>query len=170
MPGRSRDEHAGRPVGDLARPRPVALADLVEQRRPARVGQQLAAVADQAADRQDELHPDAPVGVGRHLLEAALAAGERLLDLADVVGRDVDRDPLVRLLDLAVDRRAGAPPAARPCSSKPSRRICSIRTASWSSPRPRTSNVSPDSVGWTSIETLPRISRSRRALIWRLVT
>ena len=86
---------------DLAGPRPVALADLVEQRGPARVGQQLAAIADEAADREHELHPDAAVGVGRHLLEAALAAGERLLDLADVVGRDVDRDPLVRLLGLA---------------------------------------------------------------------
>ena len=90
-------------MGDLAGPRPVALADLVEQRRAARVGQQLAAIADQAADRQHVLHPDAAVGVGRHLLEAALAPGQRRLDLADVVGRDVDRDPLVRLLDLAVD-------------------------------------------------------------------
>ena len=32
-------------------------------------------------------------------------------------------------------------------------------------PRPRTSNVSPDAVGYTSMETLPRISRSSRA--WR---
>ena len=47
--------------------------------------------------------PDAAVGVGRHLLEPALAPGHRGLDLADVVGRDVDGDPLVRLLDLAVD-------------------------------------------------------------------
>ena len=97
------DEDPARPVGHLAGPRPVALADLVEQRRPARVGEELAAIADQPANRQDELHPDPPVGVGRHLLEAALAAGERLLDRADVVGRDVDRDPLVRLLGLAVD-------------------------------------------------------------------
>ena len=43
-------------------------------------------------------------------------------------------------------------------SSKPSRRICSMRTASWSSPRPRTSNASLDSAGRTSIETLPRTS------------
>ena len=70
---------------------------------PARVGQELAAIADQAADRQDELHPDPAVRVGRHLLEPALPAGERLLDLADVVRRDVDGDPLVRLLDLAAD-------------------------------------------------------------------
>ena len=55
-------------------------------------------------------------------------------------------------------------------SSKPSRRICSMRTASWSSPRPRTSNASLDSAGRTSIETLPRTSFSSRALIWRLVT
>ena len=55
-------------------------------------------------------------------------------------------------------------------SSKPSRRICSMRTASWSSPRPRTSKASLDSAGRTSIETLPRTSFSRRALIWRLVT
>ena len=74
---------------------------------PAGVGEQLAAVADEPADREHELHPHAAVGVGGHLLEAALAAGQRLLDLADVVGRDVDRDPLVRLLDLAADRRAG---------------------------------------------------------------
>ena len=70
-------EHAVRPVRDLARPRPVALADLVEQRGPARVGQELAAIADQAAHRQDELHADAPVRVGGHLLEARLAAGQR---------------------------------------------------------------------------------------------
>ena len=103
MPARSDDEDPVRPMGDLAGPRPVALADLVEQRRPARVGQQLAAIADQAADRQDELHPDPAVGVGRDLLEPALAPGDRGLDLADVVGRDVDGDPLVRLLDLAAD-------------------------------------------------------------------
>ena len=54
-------------------------------------------------------------------------------------------------------------------SSNPSRRICSTRTASWSSPRPRTSNVSADSVGKNWIATLPRISFSRRARIWRLV-
>ena len=54
-------------------------------------------------------------------------------------------------------------------SSKPSRRICSMSTASWSSPRPRTSKVSADAVGWTSMLTLPRTSRSRRARIWREV-
>jgi len=50
-------------------------------------------------------------------------------------------------------------------SSKPSRRICSMSTASCSSPRPRTSNVSGEAVGRTSMDTLPSTSRSRRALI-----
>ena len=45
-----------------------------------------------------------------------------------------------------------------------------MRTASWSSPRPRTSKVSPDSVGHTSMDTLPSTSLSRRARIWRDVT
>src|SRR6266566_3410316 len=44
-----------------------------------------------------------PDCIGRHLVEATLAGCKRLLDGADVVGRDVDRDPLVRLVDLAVD-------------------------------------------------------------------
>ena len=90
-------------MGDLARHRPVALADLVQQRRAARVGQQLPAVADQAAGRHDELEPGAPIGIGAHLLQASLAGGHRLLHDADVVGRDVDRDPLVRLLPVALD-------------------------------------------------------------------
>ena len=98
-----RDEDAAGPMGDLARHRPVALADLVQQRRPARVGQQLPAVADQAAGRHDELEPGAPIGIGAHLLQASLAGGHRLLHDADVVGRDVDRDPLVRLLAVALD-------------------------------------------------------------------
>ena len=63
-PGPVGDEDAGRPMGHLAGPRAVALADLVHQGRAAGLGQELAAVADEAADRQDELHPDAAVGVG----------------------------------------------------------------------------------------------------------
>src|SRR4029078_3063515 len=93
--GAIRDENAVRAVRDLAGPRPVALADLVEQRRPARVGQELASITDQAADRQHDLHPDSAVGVARDLLEATFAAGDGGLDLADVVGRDIDPDALV---------------------------------------------------------------------------
>ena len=97
------DEHAAGPMRDLARHRPVALADLVQQRRPARVGQELPAVADEPAGRHDELQPGAPVGIGAHLLQASLAGGHRLLHDADVLGRDVDRDALVRLLAVAHD-------------------------------------------------------------------
>ena len=48
-------------------------------------------------------------------------------------------------------------------SSKPSRRICSTSTSSWSSPRPCTSQVSGRSVGRTRSETLPTSSERSRA-------
>ena len=54
-------------------------------------------------------------------------------------------------------------------SSKPSRRIASTSTASCSSPRPCTSQVSGRSVSSTRIETLPTSSWSRRSLTWRAV-
>src|SRR5947208_2109132 len=73
-PGSIRDEDPGRPVGDLACPWTVALADLVEQGGPACLRQELAAVADQATNGQDVLEPDPPVGVVGELLQAALAA------------------------------------------------------------------------------------------------
>ena len=55
-------------------------------------------------------------------------------------------------------------------SSKPSRRIISIRIESWSSPRPSTFICSGVSVASTRIETLPSSSLSRRSLICREVT
>ncbi|CAM5463012.1 hypothetical protein SCALM49S_03422 [Streptomyces californicus] len=55
-------------------------------------------------------------------------------------------------------------------SSKPSRRICSTRMASASSPRPWTSQASGRSVSRTRSETLPISSRSRRSFTWRAVT
>lgn len=55
-------------------------------------------------------------------------------------------------------------------SSYPSRRICSTRMASASSPRPCTSQASGRSVSRTRSETLPISSRSRRSLTWRAVT
>ena len=55
-------------------------------------------------------------------------------------------------------------------SSNPSRRIISIRIASWSSPRPETLEPSAVSVSSTRIETLPRVSLSRRSRTWRDVT
>ena len=55
-------------------------------------------------------------------------------------------------------------------SSKPSRRIISIRIASCSSPRPSTLNCSGVSVGSTWSETLPSSSLSSRSRRWREVT
>src|SRR4029077_20439686 len=63
----------------------------------------LPAIPDEPADREHELHPDPAVRVRRDLLEPALAPRDRGLDVADVVGRDVDGDPLVGLLEIAVD-------------------------------------------------------------------
>ena len=54
-------------------------------------------------------------------------------------------------------------------SSKPSRRIASTSTASCSSPRPWTSQVSGRSVSSTRIATLPTSSASRRSLTCRAV-
>ena len=61
--------------------------------------------------------------------------------------------------------------AGRPTvSSYPSRRIVSTSTASASSPRPRTSQVSGRSVGSTASDTLPTSSRSSRSRTSRAVT
>src|SRR3954447_16531082 len=49
-PGPVAHEDAVRAMGDIAGPRAVALADLVEQRGPARIGQELTAVADETPD------------------------------------------------------------------------------------------------------------------------
>ena len=69
---------------------PVALADLVHEARAARLGQELAAIADQPAHGDDRLQAHAAVGVAGHLLDARLAGRQRGGDGADVLGRDVD--------------------------------------------------------------------------------
>ncbi len=55
-------------------------------------------------------------------------------------------------------------------SSKPSRRICSISTPSWSSPRPATSKASNSLLSVTLMATLPSASRYSRSRICREVT
>ena len=55
-------------------------------------------------------------------------------------------------------------------SSKPSRRMISTRTASWSSPRPCTSQTSGLVVGCTRSETFPTSSRSSRSMSALAVT
>ena len=55
-------------------------------------------------------------------------------------------------------------------SSNPSRRIISMRIASWSSPRPDTRNVSGESVSSTRMPTLMWRSFMRRSRSWGEVT
>ena len=97
------DERAGRPRAQLARPRLPAVEDVVEQAGAARLGEELGAEADQAARGHEVLHPHPAGAVVDHLLEPALAQREQLRDHADVVVGHVDRQPLDRLVRLAVD-------------------------------------------------------------------
>ncbi len=66
-------------------------------------GEELAAEADQAARRDDELHAHPAGAVVRHVLHATLAARQQLGDRAEVLLRRVDREVLERLVGLAVD-------------------------------------------------------------------
>ena len=89
-------------MGHVPRPRAVSLADLVEQRGAARLGQQLAAETDQAANRDHVLHPDSTVGVGTHLLEAGLTIRQGCLHRPYELGRHIHGDPLVGLVGFTV--------------------------------------------------------------------
>ena len=133
-----------------------------------RLGQELGAEADQPSGRHQVLHPDPAGAVVDHLLQPATPKTHQLGDDADEVFGDIHRQALDRLVEVAVDLRVttcGLPTV----SSKPSRRIISTRTASCSSPRPWTSQVSGRSVERTRIDTLPTSSASRRPLTRRAV-
>src|SRR5699024_9301345 len=97
------------------------------------------------------------------------AGGQQLGDGAEVVLRNVDGELLERLMHLAVDL-PGHDLRLADGEFNPSRRICSTRMASASSPRPWTSQASGRSVGTTLSETLPTSSWSRRSLTMRAVT
>ena len=81
----------------------VAVEDVVEDAGAARLGEELGAEADQAAGGDEVLEPHPAGAVVDHLLEAALAEREQLREHADVVLGRVDREPLDRLVHLAVD-------------------------------------------------------------------
>src|ERR1035437_5096831 len=88
---------------DLAGPRTVALAYLVHEGCAAGVSQELTPEADQATHGNDVLHPNATIGIGCHLLQSGLPVRQGVLDRPYVVGRDVNRDPLVGLVNVTAD-------------------------------------------------------------------
>src|SRR3954447_10390674 len=97
------DETAGRARLDLAVPGLVALEDGVHDPRATRLGEELGAEADQAA-RGDEVLDAHPAGaVVDHLLHPTLAQRQQLGRHTEVVLRDVYREPLDGLVELAVD-------------------------------------------------------------------
>ena len=76
---------------------------MVQEAGAAGLGEELGAEADQPAGGHQVLHPHPAGGVVDHLLQPSLAQRQQLGDHADVVLGDVDREPLDRLVQLAVD-------------------------------------------------------------------
>ncbi len=106
------DDRAGWAQAQLARPALPALEDVVHDPGAAGLGEELGAEADQAARRHQVFHPHPAGVVVGHLLQAALATRQQLRDRADVLLGGVDREPLDRLVQLAVDllrQHAGLP-------------------------------------------------------------
>src|SRR5579859_3390409 len=96
------DERAGgteRHVSAVVNP---TLEDGVNERGAARVGEQLAAEADEAARRNFEFEANAAGAVIAHLGHFAAAGAERFHDDADEIVGDVDDDALLRLQLAAV--------------------------------------------------------------------
>ncbi len=87
----------------LAVPLLVAVEDVVEDAGAARLGQELRPEADQRAGGNEVLEPNPAGAVVDHLLEPALAQREQLCEHADVLLGRIDREPLDRLVHLAVD-------------------------------------------------------------------
>ena len=164
------DQRAGHAVRDVALPRLVAVEQVVQQPGAARVGEELVAEADEAARGDAELQPHAPGAVVDHVDHAARGGCRS-----------------------SASRRRRTPPGSRStrcsigswrtpsisrvmtsglltASSKPSRRIVSMRMAICSSPRPETLKASGVSPGSTRRLTLVSSSRSRRSLRLREVT
>ena len=143
----------------------------VHHRGAARVGQQLAVIADQPAGRRIEHQPHAPAAGRPHLDHLAFALGELLHHDAGVFLVDVDDDFFDRLQDIARRRRAGtalsaATPTARSLRGAWSRSEC--RAAIRRGRRPPWNSFSSDSEMRSA--TLPSASRSSRSRMTRLCT
>ena len=144
----------------------------VHHRSAARVGEQLALVADQPARRCVEHQPHAAAAGWAHLDHLALALRHLLHHDAGMLVVDVDDDLLDRLLDLVgiADRGgttpSGATPTARNLRGAWSRSGC--RAAVRRGRRPPRNRALDDSL--TRSATLPSASRNSRSRIMRPVT
>ena len=96
-------ERTGRPRSQIAVPRLVSLEHMVELTGSAGLGQELRPEPDKAARRDQVLHPDPPRAVVHHVLQPPLPEREQLRDDAQVLLGRVDRHPLDRLVERAVD-------------------------------------------------------------------
>ena len=103
LAGLKADQRTGGAVGDHASPDVIAVEDLVDDALAVGIGQELVAVAEQAAAGHTELQTHT-VGAQRlHLLQDGLALAQTGHDSTLILGGDVDDDVLHRLVGLAVD-------------------------------------------------------------------
>ena len=103
LAGLKADQRTGGAVGDHAGPDVIAVEDLVDDALAVGIGQELVAVAEQAAAGHTELQTHT-VGAQRlHLLQDGLALAQTGHDSTLILGGDVDDDVLHRLVGLAVD-------------------------------------------------------------------
>ena len=121
--------------------RHVSVKERIHHDGAARFRQQLAAQSDQPAAGHAKLHAHAAVAVVVHLQHLALARAQLFNHHTDVVFRDVHGQRFHRLAQLSI-HNFGYNFRPAYLSSKPSRRIISIRMESCSSPRPSTLKAS----------------------------
>src|SRR6185437_9784327 len=98
----ARDEHAVAPPRDLALPAAPVVEEAVHHRRAARVGHELAKIADEAAGGRKKDEPEAPAAGGAHFHHLALALAHLLHHDARMLLVDVDHSLLDRLEDFAI--------------------------------------------------------------------
>src|SRR6516164_2269012 len=160
------DQHAVAAAHDLAPIGTIAVEQPVHDRGAARVGEQLAVIADEAARRRQEHEPHA----GRISVISALRSESFCTTMPACASS-------TSMTTSSIGSRS-SPSAARSSStfgrdtdsSKPSRRMVSIRMPSCNSPRPATSMASFSVDSLILSATLPSASRRSRSRITRLCT
>ena len=101
--GLKADQRAGGTVGDHTGPDIVAIKDLVEDAFAVGIGQELVAVAEQAAAGHPELQADTVSAQGLHLLQDGFALAQAGHHSTLILGGNVDDNVLHGLVGLAVD-------------------------------------------------------------------